>query len=500
VAAESPRIAELRRRVDSDPSSIAFAQLAEEYRRAGQFAAAEQCCRTGLARHPAYLSARVTLGRTLIELNKLDEAELELEQVLKAAPDNLAAIRGVAEIHQRHGRLDAALEYYGRALTLARHDPELEEIVATLNRELATSQQAPPVDEATTDFDKLLDSLGLAGHSAPPAVEALLNDTPQAPDAGGTAAGESSQSSLDRLQSLVDSLSAFDREPASDERALLDPQTSAEPQPDWMVGPLPNIVAPVDVSGPAPLDGSSLADDVATEVPSPESPDVLSATAATDDLSEPATPHEGDYRTEPEDLAAAGGESPVSDAELSSLFAPEAAALNSGQTAAASSPDESLSSAEAASAFAPEESTLSSGETWLVAANEESAASAEEADFAFPSEESDLTDGEPAAVAVEESGPSHGESQSAATLVLPASDDGITTNLPRGPEAGPDTVVSEAERELDVAAAPVGNEESEHRSDPDASDAPVVSDVDQLAGRDRVILEELEAWLDAIRR
>src|SRR6188472_3235148 len=97
--AESPRIEELKRRVLSDPASIAFAALAEEYRRAGRFEEAIETCNTGLVRHPSYLSAHVTLGRALIEVGRLQEARTELEYVLKLAPENLAAIRGVAE-HQ----------------------------------------------------------------------------------------------------------------------------------------------------------------------------------------------------------------------------------------------------------------------------------------------------------------------------------------------------------------------------------------------------------------
>ena len=53
--ADTARIEELRRRVQMDPASIAFAALAEEYRRAGQFDDAIATCRTGLQRHPAYL-------------------------------------------------------------------------------------------------------------------------------------------------------------------------------------------------------------------------------------------------------------------------------------------------------------------------------------------------------------------------------------------------------------------------------------------------------------
>src|SRR5436190_10909213 len=107
--ADSPRIEELKRRVHSDPASIAFAALAEEYRRAGRFADAIETCTTGLVRHPSYLSAHVTLGRALIEVGRLQDARTELEYVLKLAPENLAAIRGLAEIHHRIG--DESIEH-----------------------------------------------------------------------------------------------------------------------------------------------------------------------------------------------------------------------------------------------------------------------------------------------------------------------------------------------------------------------------------------------------
>src|ERR1044072_7466341 len=102
---ENPRLEELRRRVQADPASIAFAALAEEYRRIGHYEEAIEACRVGLQRHPAYLSARVTLGRALIELGQYDAAREELETVLRSAPENLAAIRGLAQIHDRLGHV-----------------------------------------------------------------------------------------------------------------------------------------------------------------------------------------------------------------------------------------------------------------------------------------------------------------------------------------------------------------------------------------------------------
>jgi tetratricopeptide (TPR) repeat protein len=98
---DNPRIEELRRRVQKEPASIAFAQLAEELRRSDRFLEAVEVCRAGLEMYPGYLSVRVTLGRCFVELDRLDEAERELEQVRVSAPENLAAIRALSKIQQR---------------------------------------------------------------------------------------------------------------------------------------------------------------------------------------------------------------------------------------------------------------------------------------------------------------------------------------------------------------------------------------------------------------
>src|SRR2546426_5012000 len=149
--ADNQRIDDLRRRIQKDPASIAFAQLAEELRRAGQFEESVETCRAGLAIHPGYLSARVTLGRALLELNQLEEAQGELEYVLKNAPENLAAIRGLGEIHHRRGELREALAQYRAALALARNDPDLEETVAQLARQVEPQKPAVPTDGLSFD-------------------------------------------------------------------------------------------------------------------------------------------------------------------------------------------------------------------------------------------------------------------------------------------------------------------------------------------------------------
>ena len=140
---DNPRIEELRRRLQREPASIAFAQLAEEYRRAGQYQDSVEVCRAGLSNHPAYLSARVTLGRSLLALDRLDEAQEELEHVLTHAPENLTATRCLGEIHEREGALDRALARYQAALDLAPNDPELERKVEDLGQQVGASQGSP---------------------------------------------------------------------------------------------------------------------------------------------------------------------------------------------------------------------------------------------------------------------------------------------------------------------------------------------------------------------
>ncbi|MCR4375160.1 MAG: tetratricopeptide repeat protein [Acidobacteria bacterium] len=75
---------------------------AESFRRAGNPAAAVDMCRDALIRFPGHLSARVTLGWALLDLGKLSDAQQEFEAVRGQAPDNLAAIRGLAKLHTLH--------------------------------------------------------------------------------------------------------------------------------------------------------------------------------------------------------------------------------------------------------------------------------------------------------------------------------------------------------------------------------------------------------------
>jgi len=155
------RIDELRRRVEKDPTSIAFAQLGEEYRRTGDYVEAVKVCREGLARHPGYISAQVTLGRALMELDQFDEACTELEAVMKAAPDNLAAIRALAEIHQRRGDAPESMHYLAPLEAAPPVDVSLNTTMPTFAETTDSGEDAPALTSEDLPSLEALDALSL---------------------------------------------------------------------------------------------------------------------------------------------------------------------------------------------------------------------------------------------------------------------------------------------------------------------------------------------------
>ena len=141
------RLDELRRRVEKDPASITFASLAEELRRTGDHDEAVRVCRAGLEHHPTYLSARVTLGRALLELQQYAEARTELEYVIHAAPDNLIARKCMSELQERAG--DGA-----PAQSLAVAAPHVPVPAADPTPEAAAAPAPPPPHPALRELEE----------------------------------------------------------------------------------------------------------------------------------------------------------------------------------------------------------------------------------------------------------------------------------------------------------------------------------------------------------
>jgi tetratricopeptide (TPR) repeat protein len=119
-------------RLARDPSSLAFAQLADLYRKVGRTQDAITLCRQGLARYPQYSTARLILARTLQAEGRLDEALAELRTILEATPKDVQCLRLASEIERRRGNIDGAAEHLETAVKVDPTDRESRALLGLL--------------------------------------------------------------------------------------------------------------------------------------------------------------------------------------------------------------------------------------------------------------------------------------------------------------------------------------------------------------------------------
>jgi len=128
-------------RLARDPTSLAFAQLADLYRKAGRTRDAVALCRDGLARYPHYTTARLILAKALAADEQLTAALVELNAILEVSPKDLQCHLLSAEVHRRLGHIDEAVKHLEAA---ADRDPGDRESHALLSLLRAA---APPSGE-----------------------------------------------------------------------------------------------------------------------------------------------------------------------------------------------------------------------------------------------------------------------------------------------------------------------------------------------------------------
>src|SRR5712692_6543950 len=87
AAAEDPVAASAIRRYEErlarDPASLAFAPLADAYRKAGRTREAINLCREGLGRFPHYTTARLILAKAYLDADDVEAGLAERETLLE---------------------------------------------------------------------------------------------------------------------------------------------------------------------------------------------------------------------------------------------------------------------------------------------------------------------------------------------------------------------------------------------------------------------------------
>jgi len=129
-------------RLARDPASLAFAQLADLYRKAGRTRDAVALCRNGLTRYPNYTTARLILAKALVADGQLAPAQAELEAILETTPKDVQCHRLAAEIQRRLGHIDEAVRHLEAAVALDPSDRESQGLLSLLRA------AGPPASEA----------------------------------------------------------------------------------------------------------------------------------------------------------------------------------------------------------------------------------------------------------------------------------------------------------------------------------------------------------------
>ena len=123
-----------------DPASRVFVPLGETLRKQGQLDLALKVTLRGLERHPHFADGHDLLARVWVDRNELLRAFDEWDMVLRLAPGNLSALRGMGFVSYQLGRLPEAEQYLAAALA----GGDADEGVTTALANVRAAQGEPP--------------------------------------------------------------------------------------------------------------------------------------------------------------------------------------------------------------------------------------------------------------------------------------------------------------------------------------------------------------------
>ena len=163
AVAEDPVAAAAIRRYEErlmrDPTSLAFAPLADAYRKVGRTREAINLCREGLARFPHYTTARLILAKAHLDDGNPEAALAELGVILMTSPRDVQAHRMAAEIHRKAGRWEEARQHLERVVKLDAADREARLLLEGLAGE-GRMEAGSPLSRVLADDTFVTASMG----------------------------------------------------------------------------------------------------------------------------------------------------------------------------------------------------------------------------------------------------------------------------------------------------------------------------------------------------
>ena len=173
-------IEKLERRWRENPKGTVFAPYAEVLRKNGDHPLAREVLRQGLELHPDHIPGNIVLGRCCLDLGEDGPAEAAFTHVLELDSENVIALKALADITERQGRLLEASRWLGRLVSV---DPSNDEARDQLGRVAGAREAAAAVITGQLTAQ--------AGRAAPPDTSVEPAETP-APAAAEPAAATSS--------------------------------------------------------------------------------------------------------------------------------------------------------------------------------------------------------------------------------------------------------------------------------------------------------------------
>jgi tetratricopeptide (TPR) repeat protein len=147
--AYTSEIDKLEARWRENPKGRNFAPLADAYRKAGLIDNAVDLLQNGLKLHPDYVSAHIVYARCLIDKKDDAGAQEVFRKVLTLDGENIIALRGLAEIAERNGRAEEAVEWLTRLLNA---DPMNGDAAEALARAKGRAASLPTASMDKPDF------------------------------------------------------------------------------------------------------------------------------------------------------------------------------------------------------------------------------------------------------------------------------------------------------------------------------------------------------------
>lgn len=135
-------IEKLERRWRDNPKGTVFAPYAEVLRKNGDHALARDVLKQGLELHPDHIPGNIVLGRCCLDLGEDGPAEAAFAHVLDLDPENVIALKALADITERQGRLAEADNWLTRLVAV---DPSNDEAREQHSRVSAAREAAAAV-------------------------------------------------------------------------------------------------------------------------------------------------------------------------------------------------------------------------------------------------------------------------------------------------------------------------------------------------------------------